>query len=1343
MMHRCALCHLRLEGAAPCRRDGWTPPPGGRASTRGPASAAPRVEGLTLSRRIGRGGFADVWAARRDLDGAPAAVKVGHAATPLSRERFRREADALERVGAPHAARLDGRGVLAEGHPYLVMERLVGRTLAAELAALAAPPGPERVVRRAAAILVALEAAHARGVVHGDLKPENLFLRRPGERVVLIDFGLSTCAAAPERGAGADAPRTRAGAVAGTPEYMAPEQLRGGPSVGAAADLYAFGVILFELLTLQPPFTGDASAIEHGHLALRPPRPGDLAPVPAALEEIALACLAKDPRRRPVSAAALRRALRDVWAGGTPASAPRSSSRGPGEAALVGEGSHPVALLVADIDGASAPVIAAIVGQRGILARQRGRRYVGVFPGRDVDDPAQAALAAARELVDRPGARAAVHLGRVLLRPGGAVHGAPAVYGGPVERPETWTPPEPWSGLALTEDFKRALPEEEGAPVPSSRGARGEVDEPPLLGRDDALAPLAARAAAAVDGTCPGLVSVIGEPGLGKTRLAAEAARLAAAAYAGAWVISLRAARPGDGGAAWVIRALLCGVLDAPGGAPPDPRAFCEARLGEALGAAAWPAVAAALGWTAAPADRASGRRGLAQVLAEGLRRRARRGPVAVILDDAHQAEDVLLDALELATLDGDGVKLWAVITAGPRFEASRRGWGLRSQRHDRIALAPLDEAPAMELAARLLLPAEHPPAETLRRLHAWAGGNPGCLRELIRSLKRAGVVRRRAGGAHYVATAEIDALPPSPAWQWLAARQLDELPPELSACVRVCAALGVSFRRAELERVLDRVDRAGGAGTPIDAGFGIDALVARGILRRAGGDRCSFRSAALAEAVHDLLDPAHREPIHRHALELWREAALAEGDAPEALEALEAIARHAAACGERAEAAAALLRLGDLALAGHRHVEADQRYTAALGVAAEGDALCSERARERARALAGRGLCRYRAHRVREAREDFAGGLALARALGDAPLAATLLLEDATALDWAFEFDESARRVEEARRIIAGLCSPGLALRLRIADGRTAWRQGQTEASLRILGECVERAASSGDGEASLMALMILPFELACAGRLEEAEARFDEVIALVTASGDLFHLCGVYINRIALWIGRWSLPGAVGDLRRAVDLAREIGNPWLEKLASYNVALLLHWSDRQPEALALARRARLLEERSRERPVAYTALLLAEILIALDQHDEAAPLVSWVEQTCPPEPADLPRYHMLQLVLREAGAAVTGATPPPWDEVLRRAEGQLSVETALRLLYWRACLAVRGGRLEEAALALEAARARRGPCPLWLSRFDALEREAGQLGSRLTARQDPLAGRALVPPGGGGENP
>jgi len=1346
-------------GGAQCPRDGWAAP----AEVVSDTPSAPVIPGYRPEEQLGRGGFAEVWAARRH-DGVVFAIKVGLTSTSSLVERFRREADALEQIGPPHVPRLYDRGRLDDGRPYLVMEPIYGLTLAEELARLEGPPGATWAARRADTLLAALVAAHAVGVIHRDLKPENVLIMREDERAVLLDFGLT-------RKAGGTPPaedQLTRGVALGTPAYMAPEQIRGEPDIDSRADLYAFGVILFELLTLRPPFAGDPAEVEHGHLALRPPRPGEIAPVPPALEELILACLAKEPSRRPASATAIRRALTkamdpaaawppsSAWSDPLPSVSPASLRGGPPSTTtpptgsgqgtdatprrsmtptnirLAAEGQQPVVLLAVEVAGAAAAVLASVTARNGFIARQRGARYVAVFSGTEVNDPARTAIGAARELVERHGARAAAHLARVTLRKRGA--GPPAVYGAPVEHPETWMPAEPWSGVVLTAELERAVPDSRHK-MPTADHELAMNAEAPLFGRDDVIIAAARSASAAFDGTCPGLFTLIGDAGLGKTRIAAEATCVALAHRPDALRLAVRAAQPVRGGVARDTADLLRQLLDAlaprppfnSGGrggggaaitftakaataitaagprAPADPRAFCAERLGEETAREVWPSVAAALGWIIPGRGlrAAALRHGLTQALTEGLRRCARRGPVAVIVDDAQWADDALLDAIECATLDGAGLALWTMVIAQPAFEERRRRWGARTQRAARLTLSPLDETSAMQVAAHLLHPAEYVPAEALRQLAAWSGGNPACLRDVVRTLKRAGVVRRRPGGGYQVATAAIEALPASPAWQWIAARHLESLPASLSACMRVCAVLGVSFARTELEAVLDRLERTGGAGTPVDAGVGLDALVARGLLRREPGERCIFQSAVLQDAIYALLDPAHRAAIHRQALALWQSLAATGGGS----ESLEATARHAAACGERAAAADASLSLADLALARHHPVEADARYTAALGFAGDDP-------ERRARALAGRGRARYRIDRSGEARQDFAAALSLAVAAGDRRLEAELLLEDATALDWGMDYETSAERVEEARPLVQALGDPSLELRLLVADGRTLHRRGQPDRSIPLLEQAAARAREQGDHEPLVIALLLLAPQLATAGHIAESEARFEEVLGLARAASDWPHLGMAYVNRVMLWLAQGATAQAVADLRQAATLAREVGNPWLEHVAAYNVALFLYRADALDEALDVARRAHLLGQRMVERPVTAVPLLLAEILLLLDEEEEAARVVA--ELVCAREPTgnDEPCYRMLRLVLSERGAGLVTAPEGGWDEVLRLAdERELSVESALHLLYWRARMALAGGRQTEAEQALTEARKRRGGCAMWLVRFEALE--------------------------------
>lgn len=261
----------------------------------------------TVEAVLGRGGMGTVLRAR-DHDGAVVAVKVPARATdPEVAARLVREGGILARLASPHACRVLDVGIEA-GMPFVVMELLDGVDLGKVLAARG-----KLEVAAAAAIVVdacaALAEAHAHGVVHRDVKPENLFLvRRAGREplVKVLDFGASKV-----RGEGSAI--TGTSAVLGTPAYLAPEQIGGARDVDLRADVWALGVVLYRALTGVLPFDGPTLFDIAVRVAAEPPRPlRDHAPVPPAVEAAVLACLAKRPDARPTTealVAMLRRAV--------------------------------------------------------------------------------------------------------------------------------------------------------------------------------------------------------------------------------------------------------------------------------------------------------------------------------------------------------------------------------------------------------------------------------------------------------------------------------------------------------------------------------------------------------------------------------------------------------------------------------------------------------------------------------------------------------------------------------------------------------------------------------------------------------------------------------------------------------------------------------------------------------------------------------------------------------------------------------------------------------------------------------------------------------------------------
>ncbi|HTQ05693.1 MAG TPA: serine/threonine-protein kinase [Polyangiaceae bacterium] len=210
-------------------------------------------------------------------------------------KRFVREARAAVKIKSDHVARVSDVATLDDGTPYLVMEYLEGADLSSELERR----GPLAVDEAVELLLQACEAiaeAHSLGIVHRDLKPANLFLtRRAGGApwVKVLDFGISKLSRGPDVG------MTSTTAVMGSPLYMSPEQIRATREVDARADLWALGVILYELLCGRLPFRGDTLPQLSVNIAVEPPEPFPaLVGVPAALELVVFRCLEKDRERR-------------------------------------------------------------------------------------------------------------------------------------------------------------------------------------------------------------------------------------------------------------------------------------------------------------------------------------------------------------------------------------------------------------------------------------------------------------------------------------------------------------------------------------------------------------------------------------------------------------------------------------------------------------------------------------------------------------------------------------------------------------------------------------------------------------------------------------------------------------------------------------------------------------------------------------------------------------------------------------------------------------------------------------------------------------------------------------
>jgi serine/threonine protein kinase len=283
--------------------------------------------GKTVDRRyriseiIGQGGMGIVYRAEHQMLQREVALKVVRrdvVQDETAVKRFLTEARAIATLKNPHTVTIYDSGVTEDGALYYTMELLTGQPLSRPLRREGALD-----YRRAGDIVAqvceSLEEAHAMGILHRDIKPDNIFLVREKGRefAKLVDFGIAKVL-----GEASDGPMTRTGMLVGTPRYLSPEQVAGEP-VGATTDLYALAVVLYELLTGSPPFSGETPAqIMMMHVQDIPqpvPERNPSVTIPVALDKFIRAALEKDPRKRHQTASEFRQALMgavaDVGAG--------------------------------------------------------------------------------------------------------------------------------------------------------------------------------------------------------------------------------------------------------------------------------------------------------------------------------------------------------------------------------------------------------------------------------------------------------------------------------------------------------------------------------------------------------------------------------------------------------------------------------------------------------------------------------------------------------------------------------------------------------------------------------------------------------------------------------------------------------------------------------------------------------------------------------------------------------------------------------------------------------------------------------------------------------------------
>jgi serine/threonine kinase PknH len=264
----------------------------------------------TLSCLLGKGGMGEVYEAYDTDKGRTVALKIlvdEYSQNTAFRERFQRESRAAAILQEPHVIPIHDWGEF-DGHLYIDMRLVQGQTLDDLLAT--GPLTPSRAVNIVGQVGAALDAAHAEGLIHRDVKPQNIIVT-PADFAYLVDFGIAATTG--------DSRLTTAGTKIGTLNYMAPERFTDAP-VTHAADVYSLACVLYETLTGQPPYAGDS--LEHllaAHITLPPPRPSESNPtVPVAFDDVIARGMAKDPDDRYGSTGGFGRAAQRALDGGPP-----------------------------------------------------------------------------------------------------------------------------------------------------------------------------------------------------------------------------------------------------------------------------------------------------------------------------------------------------------------------------------------------------------------------------------------------------------------------------------------------------------------------------------------------------------------------------------------------------------------------------------------------------------------------------------------------------------------------------------------------------------------------------------------------------------------------------------------------------------------------------------------------------------------------------------------------------------------------------------------------------------------------------------------------------------------
>lgn len=1326
------------------------------------------LEGFEIDKVLGKGGFGIVYKARRASDGAECAIKVAIKTNRSAIEALEAEAEAMDVIGSPAVPEVFARGRMDDGNSYLVLEFVRAPVMSDVLSAKADKYTLEEFFPLADTLLAAVEGTHAHGYIHRDLKPENVFIDE-GPKAQLFDFGL-VMKEDPNRKADEE------GSLAGTPEYMAPEMCEGAPDLDRRADVYAVGVMLYELLAGHPPFHGPDAEVREAHRSRRPPTLTRVVGTPAPVAAVIARSLIKDKKRRWASVTEMRAALAkakekvesapkpkpepeakpeaaDAGAEAAPADeeegkagrrrgrrargersargeraargerssrggdrAARASRRKAGKAGGSAGGGAKERRTVGLIWFESRADLSAIQGvladTAGQLAHTESGKYVAAFGHEVGDNPVRNAMNAARALVGRGLApRAIVDVASVIVRsrPDGSRRYMSPLFSQADRFPQEGDP----EGTLITATASELVPE-----TPTEAGPRENVlvtrslqestqvtsiwrTEQPFIGHEKLLESVFNSARNVVHGK-PTIVTIIADIGYGKSQLASVFATQMPMHGIPLRMHAMRALEPMGEVGHTTVRDLARRLLEAPEERPEDGgMALFKARLGDELAEEVRLGLSLALTWmepddpelaslSAAPgAIRAA----TASAVGKVLRHEAARTPIAILLDDAQFADETALDALEYATLEEGGARIWVCLLGRPRLQKSRPTFGDRAAHRLSTELPALDDESAGKLIRTLLHPARNVPDKAIQILVERTQGIPLLIVELVRGLRRDGVLRpAERGSGWYLATDELERLPDLPLVQWLATREIEALPKQLAAHAKLAATLGPTFTEEELEGLLQQLELDGVAvETDLDATVGIRRLRSAGFVVKDRTGRSRYRHTLLRDSLYASVPDELKNSAHTSAYGYYTER----DDLPE-VEKLGHLAFHAARSGQKEQAASAYLQLADRSKAHHAYLEAEMMFKEALENMPEDDA-------RRVPAIWGRGLMRFRLGRNEDALKDLETAREYSKGKTEREVEVEILLDAATVLDWMDDHKRARALVEEADQLSteAKVRSDLIDVRLTQAFGRSKFRFSEVEEGCDLMMKAAERAEPMGDAgyETMVTSLLLAAAGIALLGQMDESKKAFDKLLVTCEEHGDQLHLAAAYQNRCFVWMLQSDLEPLIADLNKMIEISRETGFPILEGRALYNLAEIAYLSGDMEAAHKHAERsielhAQLMGPGGR---TLMSQLLLARVKLLKGDLSGARATLDKLKARQEEAraqgrddaellPSDQVLFDLVELATREAGEG-------EWDTLLERSKEESVQQEHIEVLEIRGLAAMRAGDQATARSSLEAA--------------------------------------------------